>query len=226
MRNGAVLIERDCKNGHDALASAGPKRERYKMLYDRLPDFVRENYYCGEWHHASAVLFGDHPDEWRDLMDVLTDFRLKKSHITVGGKNKSQLAASIDEFLENRGWKETRFDTKIVVDNVETETPTHKIDMFKNGVAVEIEWNNKDPFYDRDLNNFRLLHALRTVSVGVLITRSDELQDIFKKLGRGSSYGNSTTHMSKLVPRIEGGGAGGCPILTFGIKPSLYRENE
>ena len=98
--------------------------------------------------------------------------------------------------------------------------------MFKNSVAVEIEWNNKDPFFDRDLNNFRLLHGLRTVSVGVIITRSDELQEIFKSLGRGSSYGNSTTHMSKLLPRIEGGGAGGCPILVFGIKPSLYRENE
>ncbi|MEL7092808.1 MAG: BglII/BstYI family type II restriction endonuclease, partial [Pseudomonadota bacterium] len=75
-------------------------------------------------------------------------------------------------------------------------------------------------------NNFRLLHQLRTVSVGIIVTRSSELQEIFKDLGRGSSYGNSTTHLSKLVPRIEGGGAGGCPILTFGIKKSLYRENE
>ena len=27
---------------------------------------------------------------------------------------------------------------------------------FKNRIAVEMEWNNKDPFYDRDLNNFRI----------------------------------------------------------------------
>lgn len=196
------------------------------MLHDRLPEFVRENYYCGEWHHASAVMVGDNKAEWDDLMDVLSEFRLKRSYISSGGGSKTKLAASIDDFLENRGWRETRFDTKMVVDELETETPTHKIDMFKNGIAVEIEWNNKDPFYDRDLNNFRLLHALRTVSVGVIITRSDELQEIFKELGRGSSYGNSTTHLSKLIPRIEGGGAGGCPILTFGIKSSLYRENE
>lgn len=196
------------------------------MLQDRLPEFVRENYYCGEWHHASAVLQGDHPHEWRDLMDVLCAFRLKKSHIATGGGSKTKVAAFIDGFLFDRGWRETKFDTKIVVDDQETETPTHKIDMFQNGVAVEIEWNNKDPFYDRDLNNFRLLHMLRTVSVGVIITRSDELQEIFKSLGRGSSYGQSTTHLSKLTPRIEGGGAGGCPILTFGIKPSLYQENE
>lgn len=95
----------------------------------------------------------------------------------------------------------------------------------KNRVALEIEWNNKDPFFDRDLNNFRLLFELRAVSVGVIITRSDELQDIFNALGRGSSYGNSTTHMSKLLSRIEGGGGAGCPLLVFGIRKSLYVED-
>ena len=100
-------------------------------------------------------MVGDHPREWQDLMDVLTAFRLKKSYIAAGGGSKTRLAAFIDEFLEARGWAETRFDTKMVVDELETETPTHKIDMFKNRVAIEIEWNNKDPFYDRDLNNFR-----------------------------------------------------------------------
>ena len=90
---------------------------------------------------------------------------------------------------------------------------------------MEIEWNNKDPFFDRDLNNFRLLFDLRAVSVGIIITRSDELQDIFNELGRGLSYGASTTHMSKLLPRIEGGSGGGCPIIAFGITKKCYNEN-
>jgi len=93
-------------------------------------------------------------------------------------------------------------------------------------VAVEVEWNNEDPFHGRDLNNFRLLYALGTVSVGVIVTRADELQSIFDDLGRGKSHGNATTHLSKLIPRIDGGGAGGCPILVFGIRPSLYVEDE
>jgi hypothetical protein len=105
------------------------------------------------------------------------------------------------------------------------KTPTHKVDCYKNRVALEIEWNNKDPFFDRDLNNFRLLFELHAISIGVIITRCDNLQTIFENLGRGSSYGNSTTHMSKLIPRIEGGGGGGCPILVFGIKDKLYVEN-
>ncbi len=105
------------------------------------------------------------------------------------------------------------------------DSPTHKVDCYKNKIALEIEWNNKDPFFDRDLNNFRLLFDLRAISVGIIITRCDNLQDIFNSLGRGASYGASTTHISKLLPRIEGGGGAGCPILVFGIKGALYDEN-
>ena len=112
------------------------------------------------------------------------------------------------------------------VDSSNIETPTHKVDCYKNGVAIEIEWNNKDPFYDRDLNNFRLLFELRAISAGAIITRCDELQEIFDQLGKGSSYGSSTTHMSKLLPRIQGGGGGGCPVLVFGITKKLYVEDD
>jgi hypothetical protein len=196
------------------------------MLSDRLPTFVVDNYDCHEWKHASAILSQDFPAEWADLLALLQDLRLKKSWISVGGGNKSKLSGYVDTFLAKRGWAEKQFQTAIVVDGRRLESPTHKVDCFKNGIALEIEWNNKDPFFDRDLNNFRLLFDLRAVSVGVILTRADELQDIFKDLGRGSSYGMSTTHMSKLLPRIEGGGGAGCPLLVFGIRRSLYLEDD
>lgn len=158
-------------------------------------------------------------------MDLLTAFRLKRSWITKGGGNKSPISVWVDQFLGARGWREKQFRTAIEVDDERLDSPTHKVDCFRNGIALEVEWNNKDPFYDRDLNNFRLLFDLRAVSVGVIFTRSDELQDIFNGLGRGSSYGMSTTHMSKLLPRIEGGGGAGCPLLVFGIRKSLYVED-
>lgn len=195
------------------------------MLRSRLPPFVSAHYECHEWKHASAILTQDFPAEWADLCDLLSSFRLRKSWIVTGGGNKSRLSEAIDGFLGQRGWAETKFQTAIEVDGVRLDSPTHKVDCFKNGVALEIEWNNKDPFFDRDLNNFRLLFDLRVISVGIIITRSDELQDIFNDLGRGSSYGMSTTHMSKLLPRIHGGGGAGCPLLVFGITKALYVED-
>lgn len=191
-------------------------------LQSRLPAFIRSHYEVHEWKHASAILAHDFPDEWQDIIDVLTDFRLRREWIEIGGGRKSKISEAIDGFLFRRGWEEKQFHTAVLVDDSRKDSPTHRIDCYKNQIGLEIEWNNKDPFYDRDLNNFRLLFDLRALSVGVIITRADELQDIFNDLGRKNSFGMSTTHMSKLLPRIEGGGGAGCPLLVFGITKALY----
>lgn len=195
------------------------------MSAEPLPQFIQENYEVHEWRHALAILRQDFPKEFTEVCDVLTRFKLARSWIAVGGGRKSKVSEWIDGALLGHGWKPKNFDTKISVDAETFESPTHEVDCFKNRIALEIEWNNKDPFFDRDLNNFRLLFDLRVISVGIIITRCDELQEVFDELGRGSSFGASTTHMSKLLPRIQGGGGAGCPILVFGIKKSLYADN-
>ena len=196
------------------------------MSIDLLPTFIREHYAVHAWKHASAILKEDFSREWNDIVSLLTEFRLKKSWITNPGGRKSKVSGYIDSYLYERGWTEKEFLTQVIVDGNETDTPTHKVDCFRNRIALEIEWNNKDPFYDRDLNNFRLLFDLRVISVGVIITRCDNLQDIFNEVGRGASYGASTTHMSKLLPRIGGGGGAGCPLLIFGISKELFVEDD
>ncbi len=69
---------------------------------------------------------------------------------------------------------------------------------------------------------------LRVVDVGIIVTRSSRLQAIFRGLGKkvADKYGASTTHMDKLLPRLEGGGGGGCPILAFGITQKTYVEDH
>lgn len=184
-----------------------------------IPDDVAALYEVHEWHHASAVLSAAHPDEWNDLLAVLREFRLYRSEVLTAGGRKSPVAKRLDSHFYNLGWSEKAFDTKIVVDDDVYQTPTHKVDCYKNRIALEVEWNNKDPFYDRDLNTFRILYDLRAIDVGVLITRCDELRELFAKLGA------STTNMSKLLPRIEGGGSGGCPVIVFGIGRAVYVED-
>lgn len=196
------------------------------MAISALPSFIRKHYEIHEWRHASAVLYTDFRKEWNDIIAVLTEFRVRKSAISVKGGGKSLVSGWIDEAFTQRGWQERKFATQIRVDKNVFDSPTHKVDCFKNSVGVEIEWNNKTEFYDRDLNNFRLLFELRALNVGVIITRCDELQDIFVSLGRGVSYGATTTILSKLLRKMEGGSGGGCPVLAFGIKKSLYDENS
>jgi hypothetical protein len=189
-----------------------------------VPADVLERYEVWQWRNACAVLATARPAEWDDLLAVLRGFQLRRSDIEQAGGRKSPIAEALDHGFYSRGWAEKGFDTRIVVDGVEHVTPTHGVDCFKNRVALEVEWNNKDPFYDRDLNNFRLLFDLRAIDVGVIITRCDELQDVFDSLGDRirKKYGASTTHMGRLVPRLEGGGGGGCPVLVVGIRRSCY----
>ena len=195
------------------------------MGIDLLPQDILDKYEVHEWKHACAILKLDFPNEWEDILSLLRDFRLCRSWLIEGGGRKSKVSEAIDRFLYEKAWEEKEFATSVKVDRVTMDSPTHKVDCYKNRIALEIEWNNKDPFFDRDLNNFRLLFDLRAISVGVIITRCDELQGIFDDLGRGKSYGSSTTHMSKLLPRIQGGSGAGCPILVFGIKNILYDED-
>lgn len=190
-----------------------------------IPKDISDMYEVHEWRNATGVLTTSRPDEWDEVLKSLRAFRLLRSEIMSPGGSKSKIANRFDEVLKQHGWIEKQFRTAVVLDDQTLESPTHKIDCYKNHVALEVEWNNKDPFFDRDLNNFRLLFDLRAIEVGIIITRCSDLQQIFNSLGRGPSYGQSTTHMNKLLSRINGGGGGGCPVLVFGISSKLYTED-
>jgi hypothetical protein len=193
---------------------------------DLLPPFVFEKYEVEETHHAASILRTDFLQEWEDLIDLLAQFKLKHSHIIKAGGRKSDISSDIDAFFYQRGWVEHKFQIEVSADGITTLAPTHQVDYFRNRVAVETEWNNKDPFYDRDLTTFRLLFEFNVLSVGVIITRASELQDIFDELGRGKSYGNSTTQWGKLLPKLKNRASGGCPVLAFGIKKAAYDPNS
>ncbi len=187
-----------------------------------LPDIIAEKFEVAETHHAASILYTDFRAEWDDLMAMLSAFVLRKSDILTPGGSKSGISTNIDRFFYDRAWIEHNFQIQVSADGLTTLAPTHQVDYYRNRVAVETEWNNKDPFYDRDLTTFRLLFELNVLSVGVIITRASELQDIFVELGRGTSYGNSTTHMGKLLPKLHNRASGGCPVLAFGIKKAAY----
>lgn len=125
------------------------------MGLDLIPTPLHAKYQLAEYDHACAILARDFPTEFQDILDCLGGFVLKKTAILTPGGGRSPIPIAIDGFLHLRGWREKKFDIEITVDGEVIPIPTHKIDNFKNRVGLEVEWNNKTEFYDRDLNNFR-----------------------------------------------------------------------
>jgi hypothetical protein len=68
------------------------------------------------------------------------------------------------------------------------ESISHEVDHvreFEAGtIALEIEWNNKDPFFDRDLENYKRLHSDGAISMGFIITRGKSLHENMRNLVR------------------------------------------
>lgn len=191
-----------------------------------LPVSVISKFEVFDWRNACAILSTVHKKEFDQIVSVLSRFVLKQSDLAAGGGNKSSIAKGLDQELYALGWAEKKFDTQFIVDGVTSESPTHSVDCFKGKIALELEWNNKDPFFDRDLNNFRLLYDLQVIDLGVIVTRATSLEAVLKASGRSvTTYGKSTTHTDKLYPKIKGGGAGGCPVLVFGITAGAFRHD-
>lgn len=135
-------------------------------------------------NHALAILTQDFPDELAELIGVLADFRIGVDEIISGGGGEAAFTQRLRRALTGRGWPKHVFHVQTIVDGVEREGISHEIDHVRsaaNGkIALEIEWNNKDPFYDRDLENFQRLHAQSAISLGIIVTRGASLQEAFR----------------------------------------------
>ena len=59
------------------------------MGLESIPQAVRDKYHIDERGHASAILASDYPNEFKDIMDCLGGFVLKKSHVRVHPKFKN-----------------------------------------------------------------------------------------------------------------------------------------
>jgi len=182
--------------------------------------------------YADVILRDAFPDHWRDLIDVLDDFRIDlNADILQPGGSRTQIAVRFDRALSDRGWGKENMDIETHINTqLVAKVRSHEIDMFKlgadatfPGVAIEMEWNNKDPFFDRDLSNFYALHRTGAMAAGVIVTRGPRLQQaittVAKAHGFATKYGASTTHWGKLMPRVDVGSGGECPLFLIGIEP-------
>ena len=237
----------------DVLDLAGQVRQ---PTIDGLPG----GYRYGVTRYADVILQEAFRDRFDDLQTALEEFQPTLAELRAGGGGRTVFVRRFDESLGNMveaieedlpdyaqanrtiwGKQNITIEKSVGFDG-QTEPVSkvrgHEIDMFGKGslaqpfpgVAVEMEWNNKDPFFDRDLINFQALHHEGAIAVGVIVTRGPELQSLVSGVIRskdgGFKYGSSTTHWNKLIPRVNLGGGGECPLLLIGIEPDRIHGAE
>ncbi|MBI9046516.1 MAG: hypothetical protein JEZ06_18645 [Anaerolineaceae bacterium] len=206
------------------------------MAEQHLPENIRNLYEVYDYRHAIGILHTEFPDLFQEICTVLENFRLTNEMIITPGGNESEIPKVFSRHLRPLNWVEGVLNARVIIDdNVEVRSETHKIDYVKDRIAFDLEWNSKDQTFDRDLYAFRAFFDYHKISVGILVTRATALQEYFSTLGTytdrygtqrliQSKYGASTTHMDKLVPRLEAGRSGGCPVLALGITTALIED--
>ncbi len=202
--------------------------------------------------HALEILHEAFPEEWGEIQDCLEKLVITVEDLKTAGGNETSIPKKFDEVLYPYGWREIRitgdllvklyprkttqrgrfadepFDEKVIEGYIDG----HNIDFVKGKVAFDLEWNSKDQTFDRDLLAMRTYFDCGLIEVGVIVTRSRELNDIFKELAdeKGKNlmpkYGASTTWMGKLEYRLKSRRNGGCPILAIGIKKPCIEGYE
>lgn len=138
--------------------------------------------------HAEAILGIDFADVAAQLEGVLLTSTIPIEEIIGSGGGESKGTQRLRNALAAHGWRKHNFIVQRIIDGVERESQSHEIDHVKafpaGTIALEIEWNNKDPFFDRDLENFKRLHADGGISLGVIVTRGAGLQASIRNLVR------------------------------------------
>lgn len=222
---------------------------------DYIDTDLLEKFEFYNYNHALEIITQAFPDQWADIVECLRKLDITTDDLRQAGGNETNIPKKIDDVLYPRGWREIRisgdihikfyprqaeqrgkfssepFEEKVIPNYIDG----HNIDFLKDRVAFDLEWNSKDQTFDRDLLAMRTYYDCDIVSVGIILTRAQELNDVFKtvyainnKTGKWQSimpkYGASTTWIGKLRSRLDSRRNGGCPILAIGIKKNCISD--
>jgi hypothetical protein len=147
-------------------------------VLDRL---VARDFEIRHESHAAAILERDFPVALREIEEVLSNLTIPVTEIVGSGGGETKGTQRMRHAFDDAGWRKFVFEIRKIINDVEREAISHEVDHVKefdgHKLALEIEWNNKDPFFDRDLENFKRLHAEGAISVGIIVTRGPSLHD-------------------------------------------------
>lgn len=147
-----------------------------------LPGAARQHWSFVESNSAAAIMKAVCPNEWADIVEVLSTYRLDPNSWLKAGGNRGDIPEQIDSEFAKKGWCETRLDleTKGILYSKDHQKlgeldPVYQegylVDNFKNRVVIDVEWNAKDGNLDRDLAAYRSWYEAGVISAGVIITK-------------------------------------------------------
>src|SRR6266516_198346 len=146
-----------------------------------LDKLIAANFQVDFRSHAMAILKIDFPEVAEVIEDVLLGSTIPIEEIIRSGGGETKGTQRLRNALRAREWNKHNFIVERTIDGVPREAQSHEVDHVRTlaagTIALEIEWNNKDPFFDRDLENFKRLHADGAISLGIIITRGSSLQE-------------------------------------------------
>lgn len=215
-----------------------------------IPTDLLDKYEFHNYNHALEIITQAFPKEWAEIEECLRKLDITVSDLKEAGGNETNIPKKFDDVLYPYGWREIKisgdlhikfyprqaeqrgrfssspFEEKVLGGYIDG----HNIDFLKNRVAFDLEWNSKDQTFDRDLLAMRTYYDCDIISAGIIITRAQELNDVFKTVFDNDGkpimrkYGASTTWMGKLISRLNSRRNGGCPILAVGIKKKCITD--
>lgn len=215
-----------------------------------LPSKARRRWTFLESNSAAAVIQAVCPQEWADIVHVLSNYELDPKCLLTPGGNRGIIAEQIDSEFSKMGWCAARLDLEtkgILFDDNDTKIadlpPIYQkgyvVDNFKNRIVLDVEWNAKDGNLDRDLAAYRSWYDAGVISAGVIVTKNRiPLRDLTRKLWADYLKAlpvpppsqkipvdlstSTVTSFDKAEMRVRRGVMGSCPILIVGANEATW----
>jgi hypothetical protein len=251
----------------DVATAPSDSADPMDIVRRKIPADIFEKFEIFSYRNAAVILSETRKAEFDEILTALRNFTITTDIIRRAGGNESEIPKLLTAALRPLGWHETIVQGDLLVRMLWREQTSitkkgkaifekryrellrekfldgHKIDYVKNRVAFDLEWNSKDQTFDRDLYAFNAFSLCGVIDAAVLVTRSAELNQVFRALGPAltrdgtpdvkrdgtprltrEKYGASTTWMGKLLYRLNAGRNGGCPVLAIGIRPACISD--
>jgi len=128
--------------------------------------------------------------EFKELDDALSKFTIPVTDFIRSGGNQAEPTKRLKKIVDSFDWGKNNVEseTKVVfsdksLEPITTKAVSHEIDHLgtdsrkERKFSLEIEWNNKDEFFDRDFAAVKGLYEMGVIEFGIIILKGDTFNE-------------------------------------------------